>query len=86
MTMPCGRPSLSRDSIEAALQRSGLTANVPVQVHPDINEGGSADRYQHMCSQPTAALPILALRPNERAEYERAQQTHQRIQKIVEGK
>jgi hypothetical protein len=77
---------LSRDSIEAALQRSGLTANVPVQVHPDINEGGSADRYQHMCSQPTAALPILALRPNERAEYERAQQTHQRIQKIVEGK
>ena len=48
-----------------------------------IDKRGGAYRYQDIGAQPCAALPILALRPDERAEYKSDKQADQRVQEII---
>src|SRR5271157_2069726 len=51
---------------------------------PDVDEGGSTDRNQRMSSQTTTALPVLALRSNESAEYKCAEEANERIEEIAD--
>jgi len=46
------------------------SAGVSVQMHSNVHEGRSSHCYEYMCSQATAALPVLSLCPDKSAKYE----------------
>jgi hypothetical protein len=55
-------------------------------MHADIDERCCTDRYEYMGSQSATPLPILALRANEGAEYERGNQAYKRVQEVWKRK
>ena len=54
---------------------------VAVKMHADVDKGGGADRHQHVRAQAAAALPILPLRADQRAEHKGAEQAYERVEK-----
>ncbi len=54
------------------------------QMIGEIDEGGGAHRHQHIGAQPGAALPVLPLGADQRAEHEGREQADQRVEKIEE--
>jgi hypothetical protein len=54
-------------------------------MHPDVYEGSRADRNKDMGPQSAAALPVLALGSDHRAEHKCGEETDQRIQEIADS-
>jgi hypothetical protein len=52
-------------------------------MHSDVDECRRANRDQDMRAEPAAALTVLALSPNEPAEYECGEETDKRIEEIA---
>ena len=52
----------------------------------EIDKGGSSNRNQHVGAKAGAALAILPLRPDQRAEHEGNREADQRVEKIKELK
>src|SRR3954465_2302379 len=58
------------------------------QVHGEIDEGGGADRDQHVGTQARGALPVLPLGADQRAQHEGREQADQRVREVsdLEGR
>src|SRR6202012_114478 len=54
------------------------------QMIGEIDESCCTYRHQHVGAQPGAALPILPLGTDQRAQHEGREQADQRVEKIIE--